>query len=370
MKSQSLKIIISGGGTGGHIFPALAIADALKARKSESEILFIGAQGRMEMERVPKAGYPIKGLWISGFQRSLSFTNLLFPFKLIHSLLTAYKVIKAFKPDVVIGVGGYASGPTLRVAVQLSIPTLIQEQNSFPGITNRILGQKVNRICVAYNHMEKWFPAERTVLTGNPLRKASVDIIGKRLEAISYFNLNEEHPVVLIIGGSQGALAINNALVAKMKELQSQPLQLIWQTGSNFLKTANEQIVSAGLSTKIKAVAFIDRMDLAYAAADLIVSRAGAMSIAEISYVAKPAILIPLPSAAEDHQTKNAMRLVEKNAARLIRNENASEQLIPQIIDTLNDTAACNEMRKNIKHFAQPEATNRIVEEILKLAQS
>ena len=367
MKPKLPRYILSGGGTGGHIFPAIAIADEIKARQPQAEILFIGAKGRMEMERVPKAGYEIKGLWISGLQRSLKLSNLSFPFKLLSALASADNIIKAFQPDVVIGVGGYASGPTLRVATRRHIPTLIQEQNSFPGITNRLLSKKVNRICVAYEQMDRWFPAEKIILTGNPLRQKSIDIAGKKAEALGYFGLKGELSTVVVVGGSQGAFAINRALFNNLSALKTENIQMIWQTGNTYLSTASIGIAAQGLEEKVKAVAFIERMDLAYSVADLIVSRAGAMSIAEISAVGKPAILVPLPTAAEDHQTKNAHRLVAKNAARWVKNEEAETNLIPEIFQLLQNTDLLQTMSRNVKEFAQPEATKKIVDEILKL---
>jgi UDP-N-acetylglucosamine--N-acetylmuramyl-(pentapeptide) pyrophosphoryl-undecaprenol N-acetylglucosamine transferase len=368
MTLQPLKIVISGGGTGGHIFPAVAIADAIREKAPESQILFVGAKGRMEMVRVPEAGYAIIGLWISGFQRKFTLDNLAFPFKLISSLYKARRILKDFKPDIVIGVGGYASGPTLRMAILLKIKTLIQEQNSFPGITNRLLGSKTDRVCVAYDSMEKWFTADKIVLTGNPLRKTAVSIKGKREEALNYFQLNERTPIVLIVGGSQGARAINEALAANIHSLKESSLQLIWQTGQNYYELANQLIEKNEVKSNIRPFEFISRMDLAYAAADVVVSRAGAMSISELSVVRKPSIFVPLPTAAEDHQTKNALRLVNKNAALMIKNEEAIEKLVIEIISLANDKAKCNELSQNIGQFAKEDATGLIVNEIFKLA--
>lgn len=369
MTSKQLKIIISGGGTGGHIFPAVAIADTLRERVPQADVLFIGALGRMEMQRVPQAGYAIKGLRISGLQRSLSLKNLSFPFKLIHSLWTARKILREFKPDVVVGVGGYASGPTLRAAIGLKIPTLIQEQNSYPGITNKILARKVNRICVAYENMQHWFPPKKTVLTGNPLRKTAIDINGKRAEALSFFGLSSDKSVLLIVGGSQGARSINLAIAKSIMDLAQANLQIIWQTGNAYLNEAENLVETAGLSDQVKPTAFISRMDLAYAAADLIVSRAGAMAISEIAVVAKPVIFVPLPTAAEDHQTKNAKRLVSKNAAMLIENKEASQLLGPAIISLVINEKRRTEMANNLASFALPNASELIVDEILKLIQ-
>ncbi|MBG0782293.1 MAG: undecaprenyldiphospho-muramoylpentapeptide beta-N-acetylglucosaminyltransferase [Bacteroidales bacterium] len=366
MTKQTKRFIISGGGTGGHIFPAIAIADALRRRMPDAQIQFVGAKGRMEMQRVPQAGYAINGLWISGFQRSISLKNLLFPFKLIYSLFHAQRILKKFKPDLVIGVGGYASGPTLRAAVQLKIPTLIQEQNSFPGITNRLLASKVNVICTAYDRMDKWFPAEKTILTGNPLRKNAVQTAGKRKEALKFFGMDGSRPVVLIVGGSQGAMAINKAMAAKLDQMARSDIQLIWQTGKNYEADAN-QIVKQSNWKSCYVTPFIDRMDFAYAAADLVVSRAGAMAISELAVVQKAAIFVPLPSAAEDHQTSNARRLVQAGAAEMIANLEAADKLVPTMIALALDNEKCRQMQKAIAQFAMPDADEAIVDEIEKL---
>ncbi len=369
MSCKPFKIVISGGGTGGHIFPAIAIADTLKQRVPGVEVLFIGALGRMEMERVPQAGYEIIGLNISGLQRRLTLKNLSFPFKVIGSLLKAKKILKQFKPDIVVGVGGYASGPTLRAAISLGIPTLIQEQNSYPGITNRLLAKKADRICVAYDHMEKWFPKEKTIRTGNPLRNNAVDINGKKKQALAYFKLKGEKPVLLIVGGSQGARAINLAIGAGLNMLGAE-LEVIWQTGKPFLEEAKQKVEESGLEQVIKPTAFISKMDLAYAAADLIVSRAGAMAISEITVVQKPVIFVPLPTAAEDHQTKNAKRLVAKNAAALIENRDANELLVPAIISLAKDESRRAEMATQLGTMALPNASEMIVDEIIKLVET
>lgn len=367
LNPSPLKVVISGGGTGGHIFPALAIADGIKKLVPDAAILFIGAKGRMEMQKVVEAGYPIKGLWISGLQRKMTVSNLLFPIKLTYSILHAAHILKKFNPHVVIGVGGYASGPTLQAAVYLKIPTLIQEQNSFPGITNRLLGKKAHKVCVAYEKMNNWFPEHKTILTGNPMRKAAIAIEGKREAALSFFGLNNSQAVVLIIGGSQGARAINIAVAHQLQQFSKQGLQLIWQTGETFHPIALEAIKAQQLSM-IVAVPFIQRMDMAYAAADIIVSRAGAMSISEISMVAKPAIFVPLPTAAEDHQTKNAQRLVNQQAALMVPNKHAEKELIPAIIELASDKVLQQQLSSNIRQFAMPNATDFIVHEILKLS--
>lgn len=369
MKSRPLKFVISGGGTGGHIFPAIAIAEAIKAREADADLLFIGAHGRMEMEKVPKAGYRIKGLWISGFQRKMTVGNLLFPFKLGVSLLQAYAILKRYKPDVVIGVGGYASGPTLKMAVQLKIPSLIQEQNSFPGVTNRLLANKVSKICVAYDKMNQWFPEEKTMLTGNPIRQQAVEVIGKKSEASRFFGLNIEQKTMLIVGGSQGALAINEAILKDVDLLGNQPFQLIWQTGKSFYNQAKASVEGHGFSHKIIVTAFIDRMDLAYALADLIISRAGAMSISEICVLGKASILVPLPSAAEDHQTSNARRLESKKAAVLIKNEEAVSKLVSTGIQLLANEERLKSMAEEAKKLSLPNAGKLIADEIFKLVR-
>ena len=367
MKNQmkaNPKIVISGGGTGGHIFPAIAIADALKRRFPEADILFIGAQGRMEMERVPKAGYPIEGLWISGFTKDVRALSL--PLKLISSLTKARRILKRFQPNVVIGVGGFASGPTLKAANWLGIPTVIQEQNSYPGKTNRNVGQKAKAICVAYDHMEQWFPADRIHLTGNPLR-ANIAASGTREEAAAFFNVDSNKPVVLLIGGSQGALGINKGISAQLKAFRDNDLQLIWQTGRSYYDQASQEVKALGLEDKVKPTVFIDRMDLAYTLADTVISRAGAMSISELAIVQKPVIFVPLPTAAEDHQTKNAQRLVDAKAAWMVKNAETETKLVPALLNLISQPALQDEMKTNIGKFARPNAADDIVEQIIKV---
>jgi UDP-N-acetylglucosamine--N-acetylmuramyl-(pentapeptide) pyrophosphoryl-undecaprenol N-acetylglucosamine transferase len=360
------RIIISGGGTGGHIFPAIAIANALKVREPGMEILFIGAKGRMEMEKVPAAGYKIRGLWISGLQRRVTLKNLSFPLKVISSLIQADRILAKFKPDAVIGVGGYASGPILRVAVRRKIPTLIQEQNSFPGITNKLLGGKVDKICVAYDGMERFFPLGKIILTGNPVRQ---DIItpGNRTEALEYFHLNKEKKVVLIIGGSLGAGTINKSVLHYLNQLTGQEIiQVLWQTGKNhfnLIKSYQETLHREDISI----YPFIDRMDLAYATADIIVSRAGAIAISELCIIGKPVILIPSPNVAEDHQTKNTEALVRKSAALMLKDQEAVDKLFGLIKELVADTGLQNELSRNIKTMALPEAASMIAEETMKL---
>lgn len=355
------RVIISGGGTGGHIFPAIAIANEIKRRNPAVSILFVGAIGKMEMEKVPAAGYRIEGLPIVGFQRKLTLSNFSLPFKLMNSLLKAFLLIKRFKPQVVIGVGGYASGPTLKIATLLNIPTVIQEQNSFPGKTNKILAKKVSAICTAYNGLEHFFPKDKITLTGNPVRKEMVEIEGKKEEAIAYYNLEKTKKTVLIIGGSLGARTLNNALLKDVHLLQEKGIQVIWQTGKIYF----DQITSACQSKDMSGVnvlQFIDRMDLAYAAADCIISRAGAISVSELCLVQKPIILVPSPNVAEDHQTKNAMALVKEDAAVLVRDAQSKETLVPIAIELLNNPGSCEQLAKSIRQLAKPNACMEIVD--------
>lgn len=365
--SRAPRLIVSGGGTGGHIFPAIAIADAFKRRHPDAEILFVGAKGRMEMDRVPKAGYPIEGLWISGFKRELSLDNLSFPFKLISSLWKAKRILKKFKPDVVVGVGGFASGPTMRKATSLGIPVVIQEQNSFPGVTNKIVAPKAAKICVAYDNMERWFPKDKIVLTGNPLRNNVVATEGKREEGAKFFGLDPEKPIILLVGGSQGALGINKGISAKLAMFKDVDYQLIWQTGKFYIDQAQKEIKELGLEDKVKPTVFIDRMDLAYACANVVISRAGAMSISELSLVKKAVVFVPLPTAAEDHQTKNAQSLADKDAAIVVKNSETPEKLLPTVFDLLKDEEKIRTMEENIAKFARPNAAEDIVNEIDKV---
>ncbi len=359
---ENLKVVISGGGTGGHIFPAIAIADALKRRFPEADILFIGAKGRMEMERVPKAGYPIEGLWISGLTKDLSALTL--PFKLASSLSKARRILKRFQPDVVIGVGGFASGPTLKAANWLGIPTVIQEQNSYPGKTNRNVGQKAKAICVAYGHLDQWFPAEKIHFTGNPLR-ANIVLNGTRDEAAAYFGLDATKPVALLVGGSQGALGINKGISAQLNAFCGSDLQLIWQTGKTYIDQAQAEVKALGLENQVKPTVFIDRMDLAYGLADVVVSRAGAMSISELALVQKPVIFVPLPTAAEDHQTKNAQQLVDAEAALMVRNADTEQELVPALFRLKDDRELQAKMSTNIGKFARPNAADDIVKVVV-----
>jgi UDP-N-acetylglucosamine--N-acetylmuramyl-(pentapeptide) pyrophosphoryl-undecaprenol N-acetylglucosamine transferase len=369
---QQPKILISGGGTGGHIFPAIAIADALRQKVAGVQLLFVGAEGRMEMQKVPEAGYAIQGLWISGFQRSLSWRNLMFPIKLLSSLNKAAAIIRRFRPDVVVGVGGYASGPTLKMASRKGIPTVLQEQNSLPGVTNRLLAKKAAKICVAYPGMEKYFPAEKIILTGNPIRSKVIQIEGKRNEAIEFFALDAKRKTILVVGGSQGARSINEALAKNLKILAGHNIQMIWQTGplqSDWAQQTIDALLPGEERKYFKVHAFINRMELAYAAADVVISRAGAIAISELSAVAKPCILIPLPTAAEDHQTKNAVSLAERQAAIHLPDAKAGEELGKIAVELIGDNDQQRTLSVNIKKNAVQDSAGRIADEILKLVQ-
>ncbi len=360
------KVIISGGGTGGHIFPAIAIANELKKQNPAIEILFVGAIGKMEMEKVPAAGYKIEGLWISGLQRRLTLENLSFPFKVISSLLKARKILRQFKPDVVIGVGGFASGPMLRAAAGKGIPTLVQEQNSYPGITNKILSKKVNKICVAYEGMERWFPKNKIVLTGNPVREEIVRLEGKRERGLEFFGLKDGSPVLLIIGGSLGARTINESIEKNIDLLNSKNIQVIWQTGKTYFEQAK---ASASRYDGFKVYDFIAKMDLAYAVSDVVVSRAGAISVSELCLVKKPAILIPSPNVAEDHQTKNAMALVNHHAAILVKDVEARENLGKAIIDLMESEELQNKLKSSIANLGFNNSTEAIVSVIKEIVK-
>lgn len=366
MQRPDPHIIISGGGTGGHIFPALAIARALKERLPKARILFIGAKGKMEMEKVPAAGFPIEGLWISGLRRELSADNLMFPLKVISSLCRAMRIIRKFRADVAVGVGGFASGPALRAASLLGVPTLIQEQNSFPGITNRILGKKARKICVAFPDMERYFPAEKIIITGNPVRKEVTETKGKRSEAAKFFGLDPEIKTVFVVGGSQGAHSVNTYIEKILPFLKDNRVQLLWQTGKNFRVRAQQACKDSNY-TESHVTEFIQRMDLAYALADIVVSRAGAIAIAELAAVRKAVIFIPLPTAAEDHQMKNARRLADQGAAYVIRDAEAPEKLPGMLRELIQDDSRRHELEENISAFAFPGADEKIAEEIISL---
>ena len=365
---QKYRVIISGGGTGGHIFPAIAIANALKALSPSIEILFIGAEGRMEMEKVPAAGYNIKGLWISGLQRSLSLKNLSFPFKLISSLFKAKKILKQFKPDVAVGVGGYASGPMLHVAAKSGIPALLQEQNSYPGITNKLLANKVQKICVAYDGMERFFPKEKIMLTGNPVRKDIRNLDGKKARGVEYFKIDPDKKTLLIIGGSLGARTINLAIEASLNIYAENDIQVIWQTGKTYFEKAKTACVKYA-DKGIYAHEFISKMDYAYAVADFVVSRSGAISVSELCLVKRPVILIPSPNVAEDHQTKNAMALVVHNAALLVKDVEAIDKLGNEVLNLSNNIELQEKLKQNIAQLGKADAAEVIANEVISLIE-
>ncbi len=361
----SYRFILSGGGTGGHIYPAIAIADELKKRHPDAEFLFVGAEDRMEMEKVPQAGYDIEGLWITGLQRKLTLKNLMFPIKLISSLLKAGKIIKKFRPDAVIGTGGFASGPTLRVAAGRGIPCVLQEQNSYAGITNKLLKDKVAKICVAYDNMENFFPADKIVKTGNPVRGDLVENFKDKSEALYHFRLDSQKSTLLILGGSLGARCINQLVAKNLDFFKKQDIQLIWQCGKLYIEEYKKYA-----SDTVKVLDFVNRMDYAYSAADTIISRAGAGSVSELCIVGKPVIFIPSPNVAEDHQTKNAQALVAENAAVMIRETDLDAHFEPQFKELHKNEDKQKELGANIKKLALPNATSDIVDEILKLVKN
>jgi UDP-N-acetylglucosamine--N-acetylmuramyl-(pentapeptide) pyrophosphoryl-undecaprenol N-acetylglucosamine transferase len=363
MNKSINKVVISGGGTGGHIFPAIAIANEIKNKYPNVEILFVGAKGKMEMEKVPQAGYNIVGLPISGFQRKFAFSNFILPFKLIYSLIKAFFLLKKFKPDVVIGVGGYASGPILRVASFASIPTMVQEQNSFPGKTNRILSKVVNKICVAYDGLEKFFPKEKIVFTGNPIRNEMVSIEGKREEAITFFGLDPNKKTILMIGGSLGARTLNESITNVLNLIHDNHVQVLWQCGKFYYPQYKEQ-TNEFTNHGVYLNEFIFKMDLAYACADLIISRAGAISVSELTLIGKPVILVPSPNVSDDHQTKNALSLVNKNAAIIIKDDNAKNSLFAKAIELLSNQDETSRLASNCLSLGIPNAAERIVNEI------
>lgn len=362
-------MIISGGGTGGHIFPAIAIANAVKKALPDTEFLFVGAEGKMEMEKVPAAGFKIEGLPIVGIKREISIGNLSFPLKLITSLTKARRIINQFKPDVAVGVGGYASGPLLFMATRKKIPALIQEQNSFPGITNKLLAKRVQKICVAYDNMERFFPSEKIIKTGNPVREDILQVEGKKQEAANYFGLDENKITLLVIGGSQGARSINMCLLTGLKQLSESGIQVIWQTGKPLFDKVKDEITFLNAS-QIKVYDFISRMDLAYAMCDLVITRAGASTVSELCIVAKPAIMVPLPTAAEDHQTKNCMALVDKKAAILVRDMDVMQQLVSTVLQLANDKNKREQLIKNIAPLALPGSAKIIAEQVIALARN
>ncbi len=365
-KSEPYRLIISGGGTGGHVFPAIAIANAFRERHPSADILFVGAEGKMEMVRVPEAGYRIIGLWISGIKRSLSLSNLLVPVKLLASYWKARKIVKNFRPHAAIGTGGYASGPMMIAATRLNIPTVLQEQNSYAGLTNKQLADKVQRICVAYPGMEKYFPKSKIKLTGNPVRKDIINLESRRDKALGHFGFAAGSRTLLVLGGSGGARTINESIMAGLDTLIDADVQLIWQTGKVYFESVKAQIANKDLR-KIRLYDFLKEMDLAYAAANTVVSRAGALSISELCLAKKPAVLVPSPNVAEDHQTKNAMALVNEEAALMVTDQEAREKLVGDAIQLLFDDKRCLALSENIGKLGKPMAAEEIVDEIEKL---
>ncbi|MBS6269150.1 MAG: undecaprenyldiphospho-muramoylpentapeptide beta-N-acetylglucosaminyltransferase [Tannerella sp.] len=362
---KKIKVLVSGGGTGGHIFPAISIANAIKNKCPNADILFVGAENRMEMEKVPAAGYPIIGLPVSGFDRKHLLKNIKVLFRLFKSIRLADKTVKSFSPDIAVGVGGYASGPTLWAAARRGIPTLIQEQNSYAGVTNKLLASKAKAICVAYENMERFFPKDRIILTGNPVRQELQNDTISREEAIRFFNLDPSKKTILVIGGSLGARTINNSIATGIEKIP-QDIQLIWQSGKGY-DTQAKKVLDEKKPENIKQMPFISRMDMAYKAADLVISRAGASSISELCLLGKPVILIPSPNVAEDHQTKNAQALSTKNAALMIRDCDAQNLLIDTALKTVQDETALKNMSDNISKMAQRDSATRIADIIFEL---
>jgi len=367
-KDFAPRVLISGGGTGGHIFPALAIAAAIQRRFPKADIAFVGALGRMEMEKVPAQGYKIHGLWISGIQRKKMWKNFSLPFKVLASMQKVRKIIKEFKPDAVIGVGGYASGPLLRAAINKGIPSLIQEQNSFPGITNKILARKVGKICVAYPGMEKYFPADKLVVTGNPVRQFPELSKADKEAAYEYFGLQSDKKTMLVVGGSLGARTINQSIYQNIDKIIESQDQLLWQTGKVYFHELNEKM-AAKRYDNIRMMEFIDHMHYAYAIADVVVSRAGAISISELELMKKPIILVPSPNVAEDHQTKNARALADVDAAIMVKDIDAHDKLVNTMLGLLSDQPLQEQLASNIAGFGKADAADAIVDEMIKLIE-
>lgn len=366
---ENLRFIISGGGTGGHIFPAVSIANAIKELCPQSEILFVGAEGRMEMHRVPAAGYPIKGLPVAGFDRKNLLRNIPVLFKLFKSQRLARKIVKDFRPHAAVGVGGYASGPTLKVAGSMGIPTLLQEQNSYAGVTNKLLAKQAKKICVAYEGMERFFDKDKIILTGNPVRQGLLNHTITREEAIATFKLDPNKRTVLILGGSLGARTINQCLMTNLAKVKESGIQFIWQTGKIYIEEARAAVKQAGELPMLHVTDFISDMATAYSAADLVISRAGAGSISEFCLLQKPVILVPSPNVAEDHQTKNALALVNKNAALYVKDADAKELLLDKAIEAVNQPELLKNLSKNIAELAFTDSANVIAKEVIKLAQ-
>jgi len=358
--------MISGGGTGGHVFPAIAIADAIREAVPMAQVQFVGAKGKLEMEKVPRAGYPIEGLWISGIHRQKMLRNLTFPFKLFSSLVKSWRLVRRFRPDVAVGVGGYASGPLLAITTRMGIPALLQEQNSFPGITNKLLAKRADKICVAYDQMERYFPASKLVFTGNPVRTAFLTQPIDRKDAYRHFGLDPNKKTIFLFGGSLGAQALNEAIATQIEQLvERTDVQLLWQVGKIYFD--RYESMNKVQAHNVHRLAFVDRMDMAYVIADLVVCRAGALTISELALLGKPALLVPSPNVAEDHQTKNARSLVEKGAAVMLSDSEARERLVTDALELLEQTDKRAEMARAIKTLARPDAAGQIAQEVLEL---
>lgn len=366
---EHLRIIISGGGTGGHIFPAVSIANAIKEQRPDTEILFVGAEGRMEMHRVPAAGYPIKGLPIAGFNRKNLLKNIPVLIKLFKSQQMAKAIIKEFKPHAAVGVGGYASGPTLKVAGNMGIPTLLQEQNSYAGVTNKLLAKQAHKICVAYEGMERFFEKEKIILTGNPVRQDLLNHTASQAEAIKSFGLDPNKKTILVLGGSLGARTINNCIIQNLDKIKNSDVQFIWQTGKIYIEEARDSVSKMGGLSMIHVTDFISNMGIAYRAADLVISRAGAGSISEFCLLQKPVILVPSPNVAEDHQTKNALALVNKNAALYVKDVDAKDKLVNEALQAVKQPELLTNLSKNIAELAFTDSANVIAKEVIQLAE-
>ena len=366
---EHLRIIISGGGTGGHIFPAVSIANAIKEQRPDTEILFVGAEGRMEMHRVPAAGYPIKGLPIAGFNRKNLLKNIPVLIKLFKSQQMAKAIIKEFKPHAAVGVGGYASGPTLKVAGNMGIPTLLQEQNSYAGVTNKLLAKQAHKICVAYEGMERFFEKEKIILTGNPVRQDLLNHTASQADAIKSFGLDPNKKTILVLGGSLGARTINNCIIQNLDKIKNSDVQFIWQTGKIYIEEARDSVSKTGGLSMIHVTDFISNMGIAYRAADLVISRAGAGSISEFCLLQKPVILVPSPNVAEDHQTKNALALVNKNAALYVKDVDAKDKLVDEALQAVKQPKLLTNLSKNIAELAFTDSANVIAKEVIQLAE-
>lgn len=374
-EKRPYRIIISGGGTGGHIYPAIAIAHALQSLHPDTEILFVGAKGRMEMQKVPEAGYKIIGLWISGIQRKLTLDNLAFPLKVTSSLLQSSRILSDFRPDAVVGVGGFASGPLLYAASWKNIPSLLQEQNSYAGLTNKLLASKVKKVCVAHEEMERFFPKEKIVFTGNPVRKdivalAAEGLNSKKEEAFKFFGLDPNKKTILVVGGSLGARTLNDSMIAGIQKLVAEDAQVIWQCGKFYYEEMTTRLNAIEQKQGIKLNEFLSRMDLAYAAADVVISRAGALAISELALVSKPTVFVPSPNVSEDHQRKNAEALVKLDAALMVMDKDAKEQMIDVALKLLKDEQQQKALSENIIKLARPKAAEHIAKEVIGLIDS